>query len=436
MKCVLAGSAWLPLATLAADLPMPEKIEYNRDVRSILADACFRCHGFDKNKRKADRRLDTRDGALADNDGMRAVVPGHVTESEMVKRILSADPDELMPPPEESRRLSAREKSILLKWIVQGAEYQDHWAYIPPVKPAVPDVSRAGFTRNPIDQFVLARLQQQGLTPSPEADRIALTRRVWFDLLGLPPSPAEVEMVARDPSPEALDRLADRLLESDHYAERMAVWWLDQVRYADSSGYHSDNPMNVSPYRDWVIRSFHQNKRFDRFTIEQVAGDLLPDASRETRVASAYNRLILSTEEGGAQPKQYEAKYLTDRVKSIGTTWLAQTFMCSECHDHKFDPVTARDFYSLGAFFADVEEPAVGSRGKGRLLADEAQNARLKELDEKLAPLKSRGDKDAETSRCQESSRRIRKLAAPLSDDRGDCQTAHRAHPPARRLAK
>jgi hypothetical protein len=383
----------LPAAIAAAELPLPEKPEYNRDVRPILADACFRCHGFDKNKRKAGRRLDLREGALAENDGVRAIVPGRPDQSVMIARMDAADPEDHMPPPDEVRQLTAREKEILKRWIQQGAEYQDHWAYIPPVRPAVPATDRAV---NAIDAFVGSRLAQIGLTPAPEADRVTLARRLYFDLTGLPPLPQEVEAFANDAAPDAFDKLADKLLAGEPCAERMAMWWLDQVRYADSAGYHSDNPIPVWPYRDYVIRAFHANKRFDRFALEQVAGDLLPDATRETRVGSAYNRLILSTEEGGAQPKQYEAKYLTDRVKSIGTTWLGQTFMCAECHDHKYDPVTSRDFYSVGAFFADIEEPSVGNRGKGTLLADEAQRAKLKELDDKLAALKSRDDKDPE----------------------------------------
>ena len=407
----------LPLATFAAEPSVPDKPQYNRDVRPILADACFRCHGFDKNKREADRRLDTREGALAEIDGVKAIVPGKTDESEMVKRFLTTQEDDMMPPPKESRQLASREKEILKRWIEQGAEYQDHWAYIPPVRPEVPAEEGARFTVpgaqsenlstehralsiHPIDAFVAARFKETSLTFLPQADTATIVRRLYLDLTGLPPSPDDVAALSSGPSsdPSALNRqlsaLTDRLLTTDRHAERLAVWWLDQVRYADTIGYHSDNPMPVWPWRDWVLRAFRDNKRFDRFTIEQVAGDLLPDVSDATRVASGYNRLILSTEEGGAQPGQYEAKYLVDRVKSIGTTWLGQTFMCSECHDHKFDPVTARDFYSLGAFFADVEEAAVGSRGKGTLLADDAQKAKLKELSDQLAAFKDRDDKD------------------------------------------
>lgn len=354
----------------AAHGAIPEKPVYNRDVRPILADACFRCHGFDKNTREADRRLDVKDGALADIDGVRAIVPGKPEESALLTRLHTADADDVMPPPKEARQLTADEKEILKRWIAQGAEYQDHWAYIPPAAPAY-----AGPAEGGIDHFISARLSSLGIPPTAEASRAVLVRRLSFDLTGLPPTADEVRAFVNDTAPDAYARLVERLLTNPAHGERMAVWWLDQTRYADTIGYHSDNPMPVSPWRDYVIAAFNENKPFDRFTIEQVAGDLLPDATLQTRVASAYNRLILSTEEGGAQPGQYEAKYLTDRVKSIGTTWLGQTLMCAECHDHKYDPVTTKDFYALGAFFADIEEAAVGKRGEGVPVLEEKAQA-------------------------------------------------------------
>ncbi len=375
----------------AADAPLPARVEFNRDVRPILADTCFRCHGFDKATRKADLRLDVRDVAVAERDGVRAVVPGKPDESDLWKRIHSTDEDEVMPPGKANRQLSARDKAVLKKWIEQGAEYQAHWAYIPPTKPAVPQPDMGKWTTGtPVDAFVRARHAELGLAPAPEADRATLARRLSFDLLGLPPKPADVDAFINDTAPDAYGKLVERLLASEQFGERMAVWWLDLVRFADTAGYHSDNGRNVWPYRDYVIRSFNENKPFDRFTVEQVAGDLLPDASRDTRVASGYNRLILSTEEGGAQAKQYEAKYVVDRVKSIGTTWLAQTFMCSECHDHKFDPVTARDFYSMGAFFADIKEPIIGRREEGMAVASKEQDAKLAELSTTLGELRAK----------------------------------------------
>lgn len=352
---LMFSTAGTALAAALPDIPL-----YNRDIRPILADACFRCHGFDKNTRKADRRLDTLAGAAADKDGKRAIVPSHPEQSDLMARLAETDPDEVMPPPGETRQLSSDEKELLKRWIAQGAKYEDHWAYIPPVPPV-----KKGWSGLEVDQFIDSRLASLNLEPAPPASRAVLVRRLSFDLTGLPPSAEVVDAFLQNPSPGAPRDLVDRLLETEAFGERMAVWWLDQTRYADTIGYHSDNPRQVTPWRDYVIRSFNENKPFDRFTVEQIAGDLLPAKTQETTVASAYNRLILSTEEGGAQPGQYIAKYLTDRVKSIGTTWLGQTLMCCECHDHKYDPVTARDFYSLGAFFADIDEVAVGSRGQG-----------------------------------------------------------------------
>ena len=399
-------------SVLAADVPIPAKIAYNRDVRPILADTCFKCHGFDKNTRKADMRLDVREAAVAKMDDIFPIVPGKPDASEVWKRITTKDEDDVMPPKEEHRQLSTRDREVIRKWIEQGAEYQPHWAYLAPVRPAVPGEKEPGFSRNAIDAFVLARQRAQGVKHAPEADAATLCRRLYLDLTGLPPKQRDVEQFERemahadedkvsDPnitsspshlvSPSSakgdpvIEKWIDRLLASEHFGERMAVWWLDLVRYADTTGYHSDNPRNVWPYRDYVIRAFNANKPFDQFTTEQIAGDLLPGSTLDQKVASGYNRLTLTTEEGGAQAKQYEAKSVVDRVKSIGTTWLAQTFMCAECHDHKFDPITARDFYSLGAFFADIKESAIGRREDGMIVADAAALAKLATLDDMLA---------------------------------------------------
>ena len=359
---------------LAAD-SLPATIEFNRDVRPILADNCFHCHGPDASHRKAKLRLDVREVALE----KQAFVPGKSAESTLVELIHSKDPDEVMPPPDSHQKLSARDKAVLARWIDQGANYQKHWAYEPPVKAAIPAGSNA------IDTLVARRLTGVGMKPSPEADRRTLIRRLHADLLGLPPTPDEVAAFENDRAPEAYARLVERVLASPHYGERMAIGWLDVVRFADTIGYHSDNPRNVWPYRDWVIKSFNANKRFDRFTLEQIAGDLLPDASVETRVGSAFNRLLLSTEEGGAQPKDYEVRMVADRVRAIGTAWLGQTTGCAQCHDHKFDPITARDFYSLGAFFADVKEQSVGRREDGMLVSTPEQDAQLAKLDAAVA---------------------------------------------------
>jgi hypothetical protein len=307
------------------------------------------------------------------------IAPEKPGESELVRRIVSSDEAEVMPPPEAHKLLSPRQKQVLQRWIEQGAEYQLHWSFEPPTKPDVPAAE------NGVDVLVRTRLMQLGLKPLPEADRRTLIRRLYFDLLGFPPTPNEVAEFVSNSSPNAYDQLVECVLQNPHYGERMALGWLDVVRFADTIGYHSDEPHNVWPYRDWVIHSFNENKRFDRFTKEQIAGDLLPEASPETRIGSAYNRLLLTTAEGGAQAKDYEARMLTDRVRAIGAIWLGLTTGCAQCHDHKFDPITTRDFYSLGAFFADIDEPIIGRREDGMLVATVEQVQQLAELDEELA---------------------------------------------------
>jgi len=369
----LACSLWAS-AALAAP------VSFNRDIRPILSDNCLYCHGPDAGHRQADLRLDIRDDAVTAG----AIVPGKPAASTLVSRINAADTGELMPPPESHKKLDAKQKELLARWIEEGAEYQKHWAYEKPVKAEVP----AG--ANGVDHLVRMRLAEVGLAPSPEADRRTLIRRLSLDLLGLPPTPEEVAAFVGDTRPDAYVLLVDRLLASPHYGEQMAVGWLDVVRFADTIGYHSDNARNVWPYRDWVIRSFNADQPFDQFTIHQVAGDLVPDANQETRVGSAFNRLLLSTEEGGAQAKDYEARMLTDRVRAIGAAWLGQTTGCAQCHDHKFDPFTSRDFYALGAFFADLQEPILGRREDGMIVGTPEEHDRLAELDAALAEAKKK----------------------------------------------
>ncbi|HEX4132397.1 MAG TPA: PSD1 and planctomycete cytochrome C domain-containing protein [Pirellulales bacterium] len=345
MFALTAGA--MPHAAAAAD-----RVDFDRHIRPILSDKCFFCHGPDQKHRQADLRLDERDSAVAD----KAIVPGKPEESELIRRITSDDADETMPPPESHKELTPSEKTLLRRWIADGAEYQAHWAYRPLAKPRVPRLNDAGWVRNPIDSFVLEELRSRKIEPSPEADRATLLRRLSLDLTGLPPTPAEVAAFLDDTSPNAYERQVSRLLASPRYGERMAVPWLDLVRFADTVGYHGDQNQHVFAYRDWVIDAFNRNKPFDQFTIEQLAGDLLPAATTEQRVATAFNRLNMMTREGGAQPKEYLAKYAADRVRTVSTTWLGSTMGCCECHGHKFDPFTACDFYSLAAFFADVKQ--------------------------------------------------------------------------------
>jgi hypothetical protein len=372
LLAVGCGSIWV---CLALPLAGSEKITYNRDIRPILSDDCFHCHGPDKKTRKGKFRLDVQEDALAKG----AIVPGKPRESELIKRIFTSNQDDLMPPPAAHKVLTAAQKELLRRWIASGARYEKHWAYVPPVKTVTPP------GKNPIDALIRQRLSELGLKPSPPADRATLARRLYFDLIGLPPRPEDVEAFGHDKSPAAVARLVEKLLASPQFGERMAIGWLDAVRFADTVGYHSDNPRNVWPYRDYVIKAFNENKAFDEFTREQLAGDLLPNSTQEQKVASAFNRLLLTTEEGGAQAKDYEARMLTDRVRAVSSVWLGQTIGCAQCHDHKFDPIKQRDFYSLGAFFADIEEPIIGGREPGMLVPDGKQAVELKRLDEELA---------------------------------------------------
>ncbi len=384
---VCAAPAFAAPAPAPSPSPLPAKIDFNRDIRPVLSENCFACHGPDAKQVKGGLRLDQRDSTIKPaKSGKIAIVPKQPSKSELVRRITTKDTDDLMPPPESHKKLGSREVALLQKWIEQGAEYQAHWAYVPPVKPAVPA------SQNGVDFLVQQRLKAINLKPSPEADRRTLARRLYFDLVGLPPTSAEVESFVNDKSPDAYAKLVDRLLASPHYGERMAIGWLDVVRFADTIGYHSDTPRNVYPYRDYVIRAFNENKRFDQFTREQLAGDLLPNATLETRVASAFNRLLLTTEEGGAQAKDYEVRYLTDRVRAVGTVWLGQTIGCSQCHDHKFDPSTQRDFYAMGAFFADIKESIVGKREEGIVVPGEKDTAEIARLDGETARLQKAFD--------------------------------------------
>ncbi|AGA31013.1 PSD1 and planctomycete cytochrome C domain-containing protein [Singulisphaera acidiphila] len=327
-------------------------IEFNRDIRSILSENCFACHGPDKSHRKAGLRLDIREAALE----KAAIVPGKPEESELIARIFSDTTDEVMPPPLSHKTLTPAQKDLLRRWVEAGAEYQPHWAYVLPKRPEVPAVKQAGWVRDPIDAFILGTLESKGIAPSLEVDRRTLLRRLSLDLTGLPPTPEAVQAFVDDTDPKAYERQVNRLLDSPHYGERMAVPWLDLVRFTDTVGYHGDQNQRIFPYRDYVVDAFNRNMPFDQFTVEQLAGDLLPRPTPQQLVATGFNRLNMMTREGGAQPNEYLAKYAADRVRTVAITWLGSTLGCAECHDHKFDPFTAKDFYSLGAFFADVKQ--------------------------------------------------------------------------------
>ncbi len=356
LAALFAGGSFLFIFTGPASAAETEEtqLSYNRDIRPILSDKCFKCHGPDPNTREADLRLDVRASAIA----AKGFVPGDADASELVIRIFHEDPDEVMPPTDENRKLTDKERALLKRWVAEGAEYEAHWSYITVTRPAVPplDPKAATWAVNEIDAFVARKLAKNGLALSPEADRRTLARRVSLDLTGLPPTPEQVTAFVNDTREDAYEKYVDSLLESPHYGERMAVPWLDAVRYADTVGYHGDQEREASPFRDYVIRSFNENKPFDQFTIEQLAGDLLPNATLWQRVAASYNRLNQISAEGGIQDKEYLAKYQSERVRAASTAWLGSTMACCECHDHKFDPFSMADFYSFAAFFADILE--------------------------------------------------------------------------------
>ncbi len=365
LTALLGGITYLalqepsPLPSLIPSPPLqneaPQTVSFNAHIRPILSDKCFSCHGFDSTTREENLRLDTEEGAFAaleSDESQHAIVPGKPAESVVWKRISTTDPDDIMPPPDFHKPLSEEEKQLITRWIEQGAKYQEHWAFAPVEKPAVPVVEAT----NPIDAFVRKNLATHDLQPSPEAEKHTLLRRLSLDLTGLPPTPEETEAFLEDKSSGAYEKEVNRLITSPHYGERMAVPWLDAVRFADTVGYHGDQNAHVFPFRDYVIDSFNSNKPFDQFTREQLAGDLLPDATNEQKIATGFLRLNLMTREGGAQPGEYLAKSAGDRVRAVGAAWLGLTTGCAECHDHKFDPFTARDFYSLSAFFSDVRQ--------------------------------------------------------------------------------
>ena len=355
---VLAPLALALLVSSASGGGDERPLDYNRDVRPILAANCFACHGFDPKTRKADLRLDRAESAYAEREGVIAIVPGKPEASELWRRITATDPDERMPPPKAQRTLSAAQQAKLRAWIEQGAGYAEHWSFIAPVRPAPP---LAGL--QPIDAFVRARLAEEHLQPAPPADRATLLRRVTLDLTGLPPSAAELESFVADPDPRAYERCLERLFASPHYGERMALPWLDAARYADTNGFSIDGGRQQWLWRDYVIQAFNTNKPYERFLVEQLAGDLLPERSEETQIATGFQRNAMVTHEGGTIAEENLVIYAADRVKTFGESVLGLTLGCAQCHDHKFDPLTQRDYYSLFAYFDGLSEAAHGGDG-------------------------------------------------------------------------
>jgi hypothetical protein len=390
------GSHFLCSSGRAAD-PSQAKptIDFSRQIRPILSDNCFMCHGPDEKERKAKLRLDLKESALGKlRRGGHAIVPGKPKESALLQRILAEDPSERMPPARSTKKLTPTQIELLKEWISQGAPWSEHWAFVPPKRPELPKVARQGWAGNAIDRFILSRLERENLQPSPEADRTTLIRRVTLDLIGLPPTPAEVDAFAHDQSPNAYEKVVDRLLANPHYVERLAVDWLDAARFADTHGYHIDAGRDMTRWRDYVIDAFNANLPFDRFTVEQLAGDLLPGATVSQKVASGFNRNHMINFEGGAIPEEYHNAYIVDRVNTTATVWLGLTLACAQCHDHKYDPISQKEFYQLYAFFHNVPESGLdGSRGNAAPVLKaptRQQDQALARLDDQLKDLEAK----------------------------------------------
>lgn len=361
---VSVQSTILLLAAMSTFCAASEEVQFDRHIRPILAKNCFHCHGPDEEDRQADLRLDREDGLYADLGGYRAVVPHSPAESELYLRVTSDIADQQMPPPDSGYQLSDQEVTIIRRWIEQGAVWKQHWSFVSPKRPTLPRVSKRDWCRNPVDQFVLAKLEAVGLEPSPRADLRTLIRRVTFDLTGLPPTVDEVHEFLADTSPESYERLVDRLLDSPHYGEHEARYWLDVARYGDTHGLHVDNYREMWPYRDWVVRAFNSNLPYDEFLVEQLAGDLLQEPTLDQQIASGFNRCHVTTNEGGSIAEEVYVRNVVDRVSTMGTAMMGLTLGCAVCHDHKFDPVTQRDFYQLFAFFNNLDGPEMDGNTK------------------------------------------------------------------------
>ncbi|MCA9232988.1 MAG: DUF1549 domain-containing protein, partial [Planctomycetales bacterium] len=404
LTAIVAGSITLCSIVTEDNANAAEPIQFNKDIRPILSDRCFPCHGPDENQRESGLRLDEREAAMqAADSGQAAIVPHDADASELVRRVFSAD-EEAMPPAEFNKPLSNEEKQLLRRWIDEGADYQRHWAFAPPKHAAVPQVLDSSWPRNAVDYFILERMESAGLAPSPPADWLTLLRRLSLDITGLPPAPTEVEQFQRELANVSsraeedllVARWVDRLLASPHFGERMAVDWLDAARFADTNGYQVDRDREMYAWRDWVINAFNANQPFDQFTIEQLAGDLLPEPTLSQRIATGFHRNHMLNEEGGIIPEEFLAEYCSDRVETTATVWLGQTFNCCRCHDHKFDAFTQKDYYGLYAFFHNIAEKGVGNYGASirrnappmlKLPAPELE-AKLQQLHEKLSQTK------------------------------------------------
>jgi mono/diheme cytochrome c family protein len=411
----IPGVAWKPLPGAATNVPgsaaptgpaLPEVVTFNTHIQPILSENCYACHGPDSGSRKADLRLDRAEFAFKPTkSGQAVILKGEGASSEIIKRMRHKDPKEIMPPPATHKVVSERDIALLEKWINQDAGYEEHWSLIPPKLPPVPAVPNSNWPVNPIDRFILDRLQKENLSPAPEADKAALLRRVTLDLTGLPPAPETVDAFLADSRPDAYEKAVDRLLDSPAYGEQQARYWLDAARYADTHGIHFDNYRSIWPYRDWVIKAFNTNQPFDQFTLEQLAGDLLPGATIDQQIATGFHRCLATTGEGGAIADEYLATYARDRVETTSRVWLGLTTGCASCHDHKFDPISQKDFYQLSAFFRNNPMSALDGNSAEHppnLLIPKAEDVpRMEEL-ARLLPLKEQALKDAEKQEAEQ----------------------------------
>ncbi len=388
---LVAAAAWLAAAIVRAaggvQVPAsPAPIVFNRDIRPILSNNCFACHGPDEQGRKTKFHFDTKDGMFLEAG---VIIPGNAAQSLLYQHITDPDPTQHMPPPDSGYGLTPKQIDLLKRWIDEGAKWDSHWAYSPPARPGIPDVRRADWAKTPIDRFILARLEREGLAPSPEADKVTLLRRLTYDLTGLPPTPREVDAFLADRSPDAYEKRVDAMLASPRYGERMAMPWLDAARYADSHGYHIDSLRGMWPWRDWVIEAFNRNLPYDQFVIQQIAGDLLPNATREQKIASGFNRNHMINFEGGAIAEEYQVEYVMDRVDATSSAFMGLTMGCARCHSHKFDPISHKEFYQFYAFFNNVPERGLDGRTGNAdpvlPLPSPAQQQQLDELDAAIA---------------------------------------------------
>lgn len=385
----------LPVSIGFGNEPQKATVNFTTQIRPILSEHCFQCHGPDEKERKGGVRLDLREGAFATGDsGAHVIVPSNPDESELVLRVLSTDESEMMPPTSLQKPLTEIQKDLLQRWVAEGASYQMHWAFEPPEKADTPAVQNSAWPRNDLDRFVLARLEQEGISPSPEADKATLIRRVTQDLTGLPPTPGEVARFLADSRADAYERLVDRLLNSPHYGERMAIEWLDASRYADTHGYHIDSGRDMTRWREYVIDSYTNNRPFDQFVTEQLAGDLLPNPTVEQQIASGFQRNHMINYEGGAIPEEYHNAYIVDRVNTFGTVFLGMSIACGQCHDHKYDPITQKEYYQLYSYFHNVPENGLdGKKGNAAPFVQfptDTQIQQRKELDDSIVSLEEK----------------------------------------------